>query len=214
MAAEDKQDKKVPETAHHSEPEKTVAVPPKKTGGSNKTLIIVLVIVFVVFILPGIVIGGAIWWFGRGDGAEKLAESIVENATGSDVDIDSNDGSYSIKTDDGSYESSVGEDLPENFPDEVELYNRQTVTGSYRSSTDSGSSWSVNAESNDSVSKVSDYLDDKYSSWDNKGEYSVNGTTTTIYEKGSLRVSITVGEDSGDSSKTSITYVVTEDTSN
>lgn len=203
------EDKKAAEPAH-VEAEKTVEVPPKKSGGSNKTLVIVLVIVFVVFVLPGMVIGGAIWWFGRGKNAENLAESIIESSTGSDVDIDSKTGEYSIKSDDGSAELSTSEELPDNFPSEVPLYKSQTITSSYRTSSTSSDAWSVVAESNDSVSKVEDYLEDKFSDWTNKGEYSVNGTTTTTYEKGEFSVSLTVGEQSGDTGKTSISYLVTK----
>ena len=209
--------KKAPETS--KEPVQSadhVVVPPKKGGsgggGNKKTLVIVLVVVFVVFVLPGFVLAGSLWWWGRGNNADNLAESIIESSTGGKVDIDSSDGSYTVKTGDGSYSASSSNDLPKNFPDGVPLYNDQTITGSSSSSSDTYSSWTVVATSEDSVSKVGDYLTDKYSSWTNEGEYTVNGTTTTSYKKGNMTATITVGEDSSDTSKTSISYLISEDT--
>lgn len=202
--------------ANHSKATGTsgVAVPPKKSGGNNKTLIIVLIVVFVVFILPGIVLAGSLWWWGRGNNANKLAESIIESSTGGNVDINSSDGDFTVKSSDGSYELSSNGDLPDNFPDGVPLYGDQDITGSYRSSDESLSSWSVTAETGDSVTKVGDFFDDEFSSWENQGEYSSSGTTTTVYNKGSLTVTITVGESGADASKTSISYLVSEDTAN
>lgn len=189
-----------------------VEVPPKKTGGNNKTLVIVLVVVFVVFILPGFILAGSLWWWGRGNNASNLAESIIESSTGGKVDVDSESGEYTVKSEDGTYELSSSADLPENFPDEIPLYDDQDITGSYRSSSDNISSWSITAETEDSVNRVGDFFDEEFESWDNQGEYSSNGTTTTIYKKGNLSATITVGEKSGNADTTSISYLVTEDT--
>ncbi|MEK7471889.1 MAG: hypothetical protein AAB624_01445 [Patescibacteria group bacterium] len=191
-----------------------VAVPPKKSGGNNKTLVIVLIVVFVVFILPGFVLAGSLWWWGRGDNASKLAESIIESSTGGDVDINSDDGEFSVTSDDGTYEISSSAELPENFPEGIPLYDDMDITGSSRSSSNDVSSWTVSAETGDSISQVGDFFDEEFASWDNQAEYSSNGTTTTVYKKGNLTVTVTVGEHSTDEDKTSISYIVSEDNSN
>lgn len=188
-----------------------VAVPPKKSGGNNKTLVIVLIVVFVVFILPGFVLAGSLWWWGRGNNASKLAESIIENSTGNKVDVDSESGDYTIKSGDGTYELTSSGELPDNFPSDVPLYDDQDITGSYRSSSEGVSSWSVTAETEDSVAKVGDFFDDEFSSWDNQGEFSASGTTTTVYKKGNLSATVSVGESSQGGGKTSISYLVSED---
>lgn len=193
------------------EASKTVAVPPPKKG-NNKALIIVLIVVFFVFVLPGLLIGGAIWWFARDDGGDKLTEAIVENISGENVDINSEDGSFSVKSDDGSFTYGT-EELPEGFPSNIPLYEGQKLTSSYRSSTDSGNTWSVTAETNDSVDKVDDYFDEKFTGWTNEGEFAANGTTSTTYRQGTLSVSLTIGKNvSGD--KTNISYLVSEDKQN
>jgi hypothetical protein len=212
--------KKAPETSKVPVPEANsgdnVAVPPKNSGGgggNKKTLVIVLIVVFVVFVLPGFVLAGSLWWWGRGHNADKLAESIIESSTGGKVDVNSSDGTYSVKSSDGSYEISSSEKLPTNFPDSVPLYDGQDITSSSRTSSDSNSSWTVGATTNDSVAKVESFFKDEFSGWVNEGEFSVNGTTTTSYKKGNFSVVLTVGEDSSDSSMTSITYIVSEDKS-
>lgn len=205
---EDKQPA-VAESKSEDKKDDMVAVPPKKSGGNNKTLVIVLVVVFVVLVLPGLVIGGAIWWFGR-NGTDKVAENIIESATGSDVDIDSSNGSYTIKSGDGSAELSSSAKLPDNFPSDVPLYGNQTITSSYRSSSDGDSYWSVSATTSDKQSDVESDLKDQFTDWTSGGEYSVNDSTTTVYEMGDLTVTLTVAPDSSDSSLTSITYMVTE----
>lgn len=187
-----------------------VAVPPKKSGGNKKALVIVLV---VVLLLPALAIGGVVVWL-RGRGADNIAESLVESATGGDVDINSDDGDFSVKSGDGSYEISSSADLPDNFPDGVPLYDDQDITGSYRSSGEDVSSWSITAETKDSVSRVGDFFDEEFASWENQGEYSASGTTTTIYKKGDLSATVSVGKSSTDDSKTSISYLVSEDTAN
>jgi len=208
-------DKKASETSKASKAEQdSVAVPPRKSGGNNKTLVIVLILVFVVFVLPGFVIAGSFWWWGRGNNASKLTESIIENATGGKVDVDSKSGDYTVKSSDGTYELTSSGKLPENFPDEVPLYGDQDITGSYRSSNDNASSWSVVAETKDSVSRVDDFFDEEFSSWDNQGEYASNDTTTTIYKKGNLSVTVSVGPKTNDAGKTSISYLASEDTAN
>ena len=62
--------------------------------------------------------------------------------------------------------------------------------------------------------RITDFFDDEFSSWDNQGEFSANGTTTTVYQKGNLSATVSVGEKSDDPGTTSISYLVTEDSTN
>lgn len=66
--------------------------------------------------------------------AEDLTERVVEEAAeragaGSDVDINTDDGSVSIETDEGSF--NIGsQDLPEELPEELPVPDELVVTGS------------------------------------------------------------------------------------
>jgi hypothetical protein len=86
------------------------------------------------------------------------------------------------------------------------------ITASWRSSSDEVSSWTVTGLSDDSSSKVNDFFDDKFSSWDSQSEYAVNDSVTTVYKKDNLTATVTVGVDND--GKTTISYIVAEDNTN
>jgi len=65
---------------------------------------------------------------GTDDLVEGVAERAVENAAeqdGVDVDIDSEDGSVKVETDQGTFSS--GGDLPDDFPDDVPLLDGEVL---------------------------------------------------------------------------------------
>lgn len=186
-----------------------VAVPPKGKS-SNKTLFIVLAVVAFFLILPGLIFGVAVFWLGRGDNSEKAAEKIISSATGSSVNIDSSNNSYSVKTKDGS-EYSVGDkqDYADDFPNAVPKYPGGTVTSNLRTKNDSGTYWGNTVETSDGATKVVDYFKDKLSGWSNEAEYSYNDSTSLSYKKDDLTLLLTVSETDG---KTTISYSVNQDT--
>ncbi len=51
--------------------------------------------------------------------SEKIAEKSLEGATGGDIDIDGDDGSFSIKTEDGEFSSKTSQDLPDDWPSDI-----------------------------------------------------------------------------------------------
>ena len=59
---------------------------------------------------------------GCGDAVtERVAEEAAEQAAGGDVDIDSDDGSISIESSEGSMQMGAGGSVPESFPDDMPL---------------------------------------------------------------------------------------------
>lgn len=54
-----------------------------------------------------------------GCSSDTLTEKTVEKATGDKVDIDSKDGEFSVKTEDGEF--STSQKLPEGFPKDIPL---------------------------------------------------------------------------------------------
>lgn len=55
------------------------------------------------------------------DLAESIAEEAAEQAAGGEVDIDSDDGSLSIESSEGSVQMGTGGSVPESFPDDLPL---------------------------------------------------------------------------------------------
>ena len=193
------------------EDSKSEVVSSTKSKSSNKTLIIVLVIVGVLIVLPGILLAAGGLWLSRGDNASKITESIVENATGSDVDINRDGNSVNIKTKDGSVSYGTQQKLPDNLPDAAVMYEGQTIVGVVTTSQDGSSAWNISAESGDSASDVNQFIKSKYEEkgWKSLSQSTYNDTTLYSYEKDTLSATISVSP-ATDTSKVSVSYSIRE----
>ena len=184
-------------------------IEPTKAKKSNKTLIIVLVIVGFLFVLPGLLIAAGGFWLSRGDNAENITESIVENATGADVDLDKDGSKVNIKTEDGSVSYGTNQELPDNLPSDVYMYDGQTVVGVLTSTKDGSSMWNISAETSDEASKVNESIKTEYTEkgWKTISTAIYNGTSTYSYEKDNLTNIISVGP-ADDESRVSVAYSI------
>jgi hypothetical protein len=193
-------------------PEGSKAVPPKSKS-NNKTLIIVLVIVGVVILLPGLLIGGGLFWLSRGDNAENLTENIIESSTGTDVDINKDGSSVNIQTEDGSVSIGNEQKVPEDLPSAVVLYDNQEVVGVVTSTQDGTKYWNISADTADEVAKVSSYIETKYgeNGWTTVSTSTYNEIANYSFEKDSLTALITISPAS-DETKVSIIYSIQEET--
>jgi len=107
------------------------------SAGGKKKLIIIGVIVLAVIVV-GYLINGFV---GRTAG-DKLAENILENQLGGNVDIDSNDGSVSIVTDQGTFTSGDSAKWPSDMPSDVPKFTKGKITVAGSSLT-GGTGWQV-----------------------------------------------------------------------
>jgi hypothetical protein len=86
-----------------------------------------------------------------GCGSDTLTEKAIEKSTGDKVDIDSKNGEYKVKTEDGEFTTS--QKLPDNFPKDIPL-----VEGTIRNSTSvqdaNTTGFSVMMSPKDSASKA------------------------------------------------------------
>ncbi len=194
----------------------TVAVPPAKKSG-NKTLMIVLVVVFVIFVLPAIVfgVGFKLLLNKAGDKvAEKGVESALSAATGGKVDVNSNDGSFSVSSKDGDSSISVGSNqkLPDGFPkSDIPYITEKAVTFSMNSTNDGKKEWSTTTTISKSFEEAKTYFAGvvKEPDYTNITTYGY-GNTQTYYGKGSkYTVSITVSKNTDDNTVL-VSYIVTE----
>lgn len=197
-----------PENNNQPPEEGAKAVPPKKSG-SNKTLMIVLIVVLVLFLLPGLLIGAGVFWLSRGNNVDKLAENLIESSTGAEVDFNSNDGSFTIENEDGSFAMATGESLPDGFPESLALYEPQTITASWsQNDTDNGtSSWFVSANTDASAGDVASFVTEAYQTgWESVSSSTFNDTRSYTYQNDSYDVSITLSP--SDEAVTTINYIV------
>lgn len=192
-------------------PEGAKVVPPKGKTGGNKTLIIVAIVVIVLFVLPGIALAVFFGWLASGDNAEKLTEDIISNSIGNKVDINTDDGTFRIETEEGSI--SVGEQkIPEDLPGLVALYDNQKVTGVVTNTQGDSKFWSINAETNDSADKVNTFVVSKYAEggWTTASKSTFNSATTYTFEKDDLQTIVTVTSDM-ESTVINITYYISQE---
>jgi hypothetical protein len=192
-------------------PEGAKTVPPKGKTSGNKTVLIIAIVVIVLFVLPGIALAVFFGWLASGDNAEKLTEDIVSSSTGNNVDINTDDGTFKIETDEGSI--SVGEQkIPEDFPSVVALYDNQKVTGIVTNTQDGSSFWSVNAETNDSADNVNTFVVSKYeeNGWTTASKSTFNSATTYTFAKDDMQAIVTVTSNP-ESATTNITYYVSKE---
>lgn len=192
-------------------PEGSKAVPPKSKS-NNRTLIIVLVIVGALVLLPGLLIGGGIFWLSRGDNAQNITEDIIENSTGADVEINKDGSSFNIETEDGSVSIGSEQKLPEDLPAAVVIYDTQEVVGVVTSTQDGTKYWNISSETADESAKVASYIETKFTEngWTEVSKSTYNDVTTYSYEKDNLTEFISVSP-ATDGSKLSISYSIQEE---
>lgn len=185
-------------------------VPPKRKTSGNKTLLIIGIVVIVLFVIPGIMLAVFLGWLASGDNAENLTESIVERSTGSDIDINSNDGSFSISTDEGSVEVGGNQTLPSDLPEAVVVYDNQEIVGVFTNTQDEDKFWSITAETNSAVDSVNSFIVDGYTDrgWTTESTSTFNTSSTYNFSNGNLEAVVTISPT--DESTASITYYVSQ----
>ena len=149
--------------------------------------------------------------------AEKIAEEVIEKAIedegGENVDIDLDDGEMTIESDDGEVSIAMGEDLPDNFPDNVPVYPDMEIISSWAVTEDNKDSYSVNGLTEDAGDDVFAWYKDSLSGWEIENEFSASGddvkTSSLSATSGGLVVVIMVVETEDEG--TSIMQSVTEE---
>lgn len=192
----------------------TVAVPEKKK--SNKTLWIVLGVVLLLFVvIPAVLItAGGLFLkdqLSSEKTGERLAESLIEGASGGKVDVNAEDGSYSIESEDGTSSIGYGDNqkLPEDFPkDDIPYLKEKAVTFVITSENEGKQTWSVTTSVDESYEEATAFFEDRIKS----PEYSETsnfgfGDSKTFYGvKDSYTVSVSITRpESGD---TTVTYMI------
>ena len=195
-------------------PDGANVVPPKKSGSNNKVLIIVLVVIFVLLILPGILFAIFVTWISSGDNVDRFTEQVVERATGGEIDIDREGGTFTIESEDGESSFSFGStEVPDTFPvADVPLYENMNIVSAAESSNEQGDFWSINGVSDTDRQTILSAIEGSYSDWNRTSRSSLDGYTLVNYEKDAYNVSISVI--SSDDGETQIGYNVQRSNSN
>ena len=117
--------------------------------------------------------------------SEKVSETIteqgLESVTNGDVDVDFDEGTFTVETEEGTV--SIGQtDIPADFPSNVPIYSDTTVVWTSSSSADQA--YWVDLESTDDFNTVETYYKDNVEKegWEitDTTTYTADGQSTTI----------------------------------
>ena len=114
--------------------------------------------------------------------SEQITESISEQATNGEVDVDFDEGTFTVETEEGTV--SIGQtEIPEEFPSNVPVYSDATVV--WTSSSTADEAYWVDLESTDDFATVESYYEESLGSngWEvtDKTTYTADGQSTTIF---------------------------------
>ena len=124
--------------------------------------------------------------------AEKMVERAIKSEDGQDADVQLTEEGISIKSKDGQFSMSSGENvkLPDNFPEDIPLYPEAQL----RMTTSSADGMSVSQTTPDPVSTVAEKLKSNMTKngWTEETAVNMQGNVILSYEKGERQASLTV----------------------
>ncbi len=144
---------------------------------------------------------------------EKIGEKIVEEATNSEVDVE--EGTITMNTNEGTMQWGENVDLPENFPEDIPVYKDAQALSASSSETDN--SYYVTLLSTDGFNAIEEYykseLENEGWTIDNESTYAGESGKSTTYIASKDNRDLTVGlyeSISGDEQDVTIAISATE----
>lgn len=127
--------------------------------------------------------------------AEKAIEHTIEKQSGGDVQVDTSNGSVSVKSDKGTVEiSGAGAKLPDTWPKDVPLYPGATITMAISND----KQHMLGLETADSPEQAVAFYKDKLASMKQEVAMSTPQQEMLAYEDGNGRVvQLAIGKESG-----------------
>jgi len=153
---------------------------------------------------------------GSETGQEFIAEQITEALTGiEDVDIDADNGTISFAMDGESLSisSGMGTQLPEDFPDDILVYDDAEIISVHEASGRSGDVMQVTLSSEADPDGIKTaylaFFEDH--GWQQEGFMDLSGAWTASYSKGERAVSIMLYPPEGDDEPSMLAVTLMED---
>lgn len=148
------------------------------------------------YLLPILVLGVILVLSGCTKTAENKIEDSIEDSTGGQADVDLDDGNIMINTNEGTFEAGDNVSLPSGFPSDVYVYDG-TITASTTTSDDM---YVVSIQTSDSPEQVKDTYETELANdgWEITSTLTLPTGVTLGAEKGSRYVTVTAGEEDGD----------------
>ncbi len=146
----------------------------------KKVIVLSVFLVAVMFVLSGC--------------GEKAAEKAIETSTGEQADVDIDNDTVSVNTNEGSMQVGEEVDLPDDFPSDVYVIDG-TITSALQVNENQG--YSVSVTTDESVSNVMDEYEAQLADdgWTISGTMNFGTSATVVAEKGNRSVSVSASED-------------------
>lgn len=145
---------------------------------------------------------------------DSVASGILSQASGGKVDVNGDNGSYTFKDNKTGASVAIGENvkIPDNFPKDVPLYpGAKTLTASMGQA--SKSEASVTLQVTDDPQTVVKWYENQLRDWKQASTYSMSGSEIRSYEKGTLKLSVTILQSGDTATKGSLIELSHTDTS-
>ena len=128
--------------------------------------------------------------------AENIVETSIEASTGGEVDVDLDDNTLRVETDEGTFEAGESVSLPSGFPSDVYVYDG-TITAA---STTGEDMFVVSIQSSDSQTDVKEKYEAELvnDGWEITSTLTLPSGITMGAEKGNRYVTVTAGESEGE----------------
>jgi|GEM_PF-2158446 hypothetical protein len=182
---------------------------PEPASDSQKKTVKIILIVVGVLVILGIIGVALLGYVGT-----RVGNSIIEDVTDSE-NVEINDDGVTIESEDGSFSSTQNQELPDNFPAQVPLFDDGDIVTSSRFTQDGGTIWSVSFETSRSADEVYDYYESRFDSddWEVQSSFE-SGTSRSVsalHNTDEMRVGVTINQN--DDNTTSYTLSVTQEDS-
>jgi hypothetical protein len=131
--------------------------------------------------------------------AEEVTEKAIENETGSDVELDTEDGGVSVETDEGEMNIGSKANIPDNFPSDIPLIDYSEILNSavYTDDEDGTTTYQVMITSEENFEDTLEFYDDGMTDqgWDREASVNSEGTSMLSNTKGENTCTVWVIEE-------------------
>lgn len=111
--------------------------------------------------------------------AEKATEQAIESQGGGDVDINADDGTVEVETEDGSMSFGTAE-VPEEWPEDIELPDGLEILSGTSMDASDGRLVAITATSEQSPDELLEGLKSQLSDWEISGETDMSSTNGNL----------------------------------
>ncbi len=125
--------------------------------------------------------------------AEEKIENDIESATNGDAEVDLDDNSVKVNTNEATFEAGESVDLPEDFPSDVFVIDGTIIAAV---TVEEGDSYSLNIQTSKSVSDAKAEYEEELEAdgWDINVSMDLGGSSTMSAEKDDRLTTITISE--------------------